>query len=158
MIYLALTSLLISTKKVFTTTLGWLLTFAGSIFSFFAPEKYSFIVIITAVLADAFFGTLASMKMGKFFLSKFGRVTFFKLASYVVVLMLIYMLEGLVHDDGFIGVRVASGWATACELISMSASVCIVWPESIFFRILGMKLKGEIQAKLGRDVDTLFKK
>lgn len=155
MIYLALTSLLISTKKVFTSAVGWLLALGGSIFSFFAPEKYTFILVFTAVMFDAFFGTLASLKQGKFLLSKFGRVTLFKEAAYMLILMIIFMMEKLVHDTGFIGVKVAAGWATACEVISMSASICIVWPETIFFRLLRVHLKGEIEAKLGKDITNI---
>lgn len=156
MINNALTSILFSFKRAITSGIGWTFAIVGNALAFFAPERYSFILVLTAVMFDAFFGTLASIKMGKFFISKFGRVTLFKIASYMLILMLIYMMEKLVHDNGFIGIKAAAAWAAACEAISMSASILIVWPNATFFSLFQKHLKGEIATKMGRDVGELF--
>lgn len=135
---------------------GWLTFTAASIGAFFAPEKYAFIIVLVAILLDAFFGVLVSIKRGQFLLSKLGRVTLLKITSYGAALVVVYMVEKLAHDTGFIAVKVAAGWAVACEFWSMSASVLILWPEAYFFKIMRKQLKGEIAAKLGQDIDDIL--
>lgn len=148
--------LLTVSRKVFASGYGWVLTSVSSAASFFAPERYSFSMVLVAVLLDAFFGTWVSLLNGKFVLSKLGRVTTFKLLSYGAALAMLYMVEHLVHESGFIGVKVAAAWAVACEFWSMSASILIIWPDAVFFRILRRHLKGEIAAKLGHDIDDIL--
>lgn len=135
---------------------GWLLALMANTAAFFAPEKYSFLLVLVAVVMDALFGTWVSLRSGNFLLSKLGRVTSFKMLSYGASLMLVFMVEKLIHDDGFIGVKVAAAWAVACEFWSMSASILIIWPEAAFFRIMRRHLKGEIAAKLGAEIDDIL--
>ncbi len=104
-----------------------------------------------------YFGTIVSIsKRKKFALSKLGRLTVFKIISYGAALVVVFMIEKLAHDTGFIGVKVAAGWAAACEFWSMSASILIIWPEAPFFRIMRRQLKGEISAKLGKPLDDIL--
>lgn len=135
---------------------GFLLFALATLGAFFGPERYAFVIVLVAILLDAFFGTLVSIKRGNFVLSKLGRVTTLKITSYGAALVIVFMVEKLVHDVGFIGVKVAAGWAVACEFWSLSASVLIIWPEAYFFRILRRQLKGEISAKLGKGIDDIL--
>lgn len=135
---------------------GWLSFTTASIFAFFAPESYAFIIVLVAILLDALFGVMVSIKRGQFLLSKLGRVTLLKITSYGAALVVVFMVEKLAHDTGFIGVKVAAGWAVACEFWSLSASVLILWPDAYFFKIMRKQLKGEIAAKLGQDIDDIL--
>lgn len=143
--------------KVANTTYGWLIALVTFVFNYFAPEGYAFTVVLVAVLFDAFFGICVAIKLDKFILSKLGRVTMVKMASYAAPLVVLYMMEKLTHDSGLILVKVAAGWAAACELWSMSAHILILWPDSPFFKLFRKQLKAEIAAKLGDPMDDIFK-
>jgi hypothetical protein len=143
-------------KKVMASAYGWLIATGTSVAAFFAPEKYAFGLVLIAILLDAFFGTWVSLRNGNFFLSKLGRVTSFKILSYGASLVMVFMVEKLAHDSGFVGVKVAAAWAVACEFWSMSASILIIWPDAAFFRIMRRHLKGEIAAKLGQQVEDIL--
>lgn len=144
-------------KKVAQTLYGWVLSLGAFIFNYFAPEGYSFSIVLVAVLLDAFFGIWVALKLDKFILSKLGRVTLLKMTSYSAPLIMLYMIEELTHDSGFIGIKVAAAWAVACELWSMSAHILILWPESTFFKLFRKQLKAEIAAKIGDPMDDIFK-
>lgn len=133
-----------------STIWGWVLAIITFFTNLITPEWYSFTVVIIAICLDAFFGIVVSVKNKKFALSKLMRVTSFKIASYGAGLLIFLLIEKLAHDTGFIGVKIAAAWATACEFWSMSASILIIWPDAYFFRILRKQLKGEIENKLGR--------
>ena len=128
----------------------------GAAAAFFAPESYTFAVVLIAIMLDAVFGVTVSIKNGGFVLSKLLRVTTFKMFSYGAALVMIYLAERLVHDTGLVGIKVAGGWALACEFWSMSASILIIWPDAYFFRIMRVHLRGEMQAKLGTDLDAVL--
>lgn len=143
--------------KVAQTTYGWLAAALTFVFNYFSPEGYSFTVVLVAVLLDALFGILVALKLNKFILSKLGRVTLVKMTSYAAPLVMLYMIEKLTHDSGFIGIKVAAAWAAACELWSMSAHILILWPDSPFFKLFRKQLKAEIEAKIGNPLDDVFK-
>lgn len=135
---------------------GWVFA-AGAFFcNMIAPEWYCFAVVLTAIILDAFFGILVAIKRKKFALSKLGRVTSFKITSYGACLVIVFLIEKIAHDTGFIGIKIAAAWAAACEFWSMSASILIIWPEAHFFRIMRKQLKGEIAAKLGKPIDDIL--
>lgn len=144
---------LILFHKVAASFYGWALALLCNVFAFFAPEKYAFTVVFVAVFFDAFFGAWVAINSGRFLLSKLGRLSFLKIISYGAALVLIYMVELMAHDGTFIAVRVAAGWAAACEFWSMSAHILILWPNAAFFKILRKHLRGEIAAKLGHDLE-----
>lgn len=139
-----------------TTAAVYVCAAVSTALAFFAPEAYTFAVVLIAIVLDAIFGVTVSIKSGGFVLSKLMRVTTFKMFSYGAALVMIYLAERLVHDSGFIGIKVAAGWALACEFWSMSASILIIWPDAYFFRILRLHLRGEIAAKLGNDVADIL--
>ena len=144
-------------RKVGSSFYGWVLAILSNIGTFFATEKYCFYVVLTAIMLDALFGTIVSIyKKRGFALSKLGRVTTFKILSYGASLVMVFMIENLAHDTGFIGIKIAAGWAAACEFWSMSASILIIWPDAPFFRIVRRQLKGEIASKLGKQIDDIL--
>lgn len=143
--------------RVAETVYGWFLATALFFFNYFASEKFAFTVVLVAIILDALFGIMVAVKNGKFVLSKLGRVTIFKITSYFSALVVLFMTEKLMHDKGFIGIKVAAGWAAACEFWSMSAHILILWPEATFFKLIRKQLKAEIAAKLGNGVDEVLK-
>lgn len=144
-------------KKVAQTTYGWLLSAGAFVFNYFYAEGAAFTLVLVAILLDALFGLLVAIKYDKFILSKLGRVTLFKITSYYAPLILLFMIEKLTHDSGFIGIKAAAGWAAACELWSMSAHILILWPDAAFFKLFRKQLKAEIAAKIGDPLDDIFK-
>lgn len=137
--------------KLMQDVYGWALGIVGSALTFFAPEKFAFGCVLASILIDALFGVIRSVRTGGFILSKLGQQTMFKIISYGSALAMVYMVERLAHDGGALGVKLAAGWAIACEFWSISASVLIIWPDATFFRIMRRHLRGEIAAKLGED-------
>lgn len=136
---------------------GWVIAALIFLFNFFSPELYAFVVVLVAIFIDAFFGlTVAMRKRGDFALSKLGRITLFKISAYMFTLVMLFMVEKLAHDQGFIGVKVAAAWAAACEFWSFSASILILWPDAPFFKILRKQLRGEIATKLGQPIDDIL--
>lgn len=151
-----LVKLLAATLKLLSSKLGWLLTAVSGIVTFFASERYAFIVVLSAIFIDAYFGASVSVRGGKFLMSKLMRATVFKITAYGACLIMVFMLERLIHEEGFVGVKMAAAWALACEFWSTSANVLIIWPEATFFKIMRRHLRGEIAAKLGENVDDLL--
>lgn len=143
-------------QNLHSNSAGALVSVAATALTFFASEKYSFIIVLVAIILDAVFGIMVSIVSGKFALSKLARVTVFKIFSYGASLVVVFMVEKLAHDTGLIGVKIAAAWAVACEFWSMSASILILWPDAYFFKIMRRHLKGEISAKLGVPVDDIF--
>lgn len=156
-IKLRIIAMLLKLETVASSFIGWLIAVATAVYTFFLPEIYAFGVVFVAILLDAFFGlTVALGKRKDFALSKLGRITLFKISAYMATLILVFMVEKLAHDNGFIGVKVAAGWAAACEFWSMSASILILWPDAPFFKLMRKQLKGEIAAKLGQDLNDVL--
>lgn len=141
-------------QVIFGSTMGWITAALVTAFNFFLPEIYAFGVVLTAIILDAIFGLTVALGVRKdFALSKLGRVTLFKISAYFATLIIAYMVEKMLHDEGgFISVKVVAGWAAACEFWSLSASVLIVWPDAFFFKIMRKQLKGEIESKLNKDI------
>lgn len=148
--------LLAATAKLLSSKFGWLITTLSGIVTFFASERYAFIVVLSAIFIDAYFGASVSVRAGKFLMSKLMRATIFKITAYGACLIMVFMLERLIHEEGFVGVKMAAAWALACEFWSTSANVLIIWPEATFFKIMRRHLRGEIAAKLGENVDDIL--
>lgn len=142
--------------RVISSGYGLLITVATAALNFFKPEKFAFTVVLVAIFLDAVFGVWAAITQKKFVLSKLGRVTFLKISAYFGALVMLYMVEKLLHDSGFFGIKLAAAIAAACEFWSMSASILIIWPKAYFFRIVRRQLRGEIESKLGKPVDDIL--
>lgn len=126
------------------------------VINFLAPEKFAFAIVLVAVLIDAFFGVLVAIKSKKFILSSLGRRVFIKISAYYSALIMLFLVEKLIHDTGFIGVKLASAWAVACEFWSFSAHVLILSPNAVFFRVARVQLRGEMERKTGRDLSDIL--
>lgn len=144
-------------RRVGASACGWFIASATFFTDMLTPEWFAFAVVLTVIVLDAVFGTIVSIQKKRgFALSKLGRVTSFKILSYGSSLLVVFLIEKLIHDDGFIGIKVAAAWAAACEFWSMSASILIIWPEAPFFRMMRRALKGEMSAKLGVPVEDIL--
>jgi hypothetical protein len=140
-----------------STFYGQIILILSAIASFLAPEAICFIVVFSAVMADLFWGILAALICKKFILSKALRDSIKKIGVYAFTLLGVYCIGIIIHDDFFIGTKVMSAIATACELWSMSASMLIVKPDMPFIKIFRAQLKGEVESKLNRNLDTILK-
>lgn len=152
-----LNKIIILAGRVVSSGYGLAITAITAVLNFFRPEKFAFTVVLVAIVLDAVFGVWAAITQKKFVLSKLGRVTFMKISAYFGALIALYMVEKLLHDSGFFGIKIAAAIAAACEFWSMSASILIIWPEAYFFKIVRRQLRGEIESKLGKPVDDILK-
>lgn len=140
--------------NIFNSILGWIGALLNSLLLFIAPEKYAFLFVLVAIILDAVFGIAVAVRNGKYVLSKLGRITLFKITAYASCLVMVLMFERLItSSSASVGIRIAAGWAVACEFWSMSASILIIYPEAVFFRIMRKALAGEIEAKTGQKID-----
>ncbi len=142
-----------------STVWGWVVLILTAAFTFIEPEKTSFIVVGGAVAADLFWGVIAAVKMNKFIMSAAFRETIKKVGIYSFALLGALAIEKITHTDGsFIAVRTIAVFAAVCEFWSMSASMLIIYPNMPFLRIFRTQLKGEIAAKLNKNmnVDDIF--
>lgn len=142
-------------NNALSTAYGWLLVGLTAVFTFIQPESTTFAVVGFALLADLFWGIAAAVKLKKFFLSKAFRETVKKTAIYSFALVGVFAMEKIAHESGaFIAVKSLGIFAAVCEFWSMSASMLIVKPNMPFLRIFRKQLLGEIQAKMGKNVNV----
>ncbi len=140
--------------SVLASVYGWLLMLLTAMFTFIQPEKWSFVVVGGAIMADLTWGIIASIKKKRFLLSSAFKETFKKIAIYSFSLIGVFAIEKIVHADGsFIAVKTVALLASVCELWSMSASMLIVKPNMPFLRIFRGQLKGEIASKVSKNVN-----
>jgi hypothetical protein len=145
-------------QSIVSNLWGQMILVVLSVLGFFQPEWVSFAVVFGAILADLFWGIVAALKTKKFILSKALRETLKKIGIYSFSMIGVYCTEWIIHENGsFIGVKTVAVIASACELWSMSASMLIVKPDMPFLKIFRLQLKGEIEAKLGKNADSILK-
>jgi Holin family. len=136
---------------------GWLLIVVNSIVAYFLPEIACFAIVGVFILFDLVWGISAALKSGKFVLSSAFQDTFKKVGIYSFALAGAYLIESLIHENGFVGIKVLAVMASCCELWSMSANMLIVKPNMPFLHIFRLQLKGEIENKTGKNLDHIFK-
>jgi len=145
---------IIQLNNALSTAYGWMLAMVSTLIAFVTPEKVSFFVVGGAILADLFWGIVASLKLKKFLLSAALRETIKKIGVYSFALMGAMAIESITHSEGtFIAVRTVAILASVCEFWSMSASMLIVYPKMPFLKLLRGQLKGEIESKIKRNVN-----
>ena len=150
-------SIFAQVKLLFTTVYGWFLLTLTMIWEFIAPEKFSFALVLGAIGLDLIWGIIVAKYVKKEYITSFAlKETFKKLAIYGSSLFLILAIERTLHQEWFIGFRIACAIAASCELISVSASMLMVKPNMPFLKIFTFHLKGEISKKLGVNVDECF--
>ena len=149
-------SVLMHLTEIFSKAYGWFLIFMLTVLNFFQPEWLCFAVVGIAILGDFVWGIIASIKLKKFILSKALRETIKKVGIYGFALASIFMIEKIIHDQSFIGIKIIAILGAACELWSMSANMLIVKPDMPFLRIFRMQLKGEMESKIGKNLDNIL--
>lgn len=142
---------------MFSSIWGWIIALCASFVNFLGGEKYAFAAVGVAILIDLIWGIIVALKRGKFLKSYLMRATFPKVAGYGSGLLTILMIERIFQFDWFIATKVACGIAVACEFISFSANILIIFPNFPFFRIFSKFLQGEIGSKLKiQDTEKFF--
>lgn len=142
--------------KLLTSGYGYILIALTFFLNLIQPEWFCFAVVGCGILADLFWGIIAAFKLKKFVLSKALRQTCYKIGGYSFMLVGIFLIEKIVHDSGFIGIKVAAALAASCELWSISASILIVMPNFPFLKIFRLQLKGEMESKTGKNLDNIL--
>ena len=141
-------------NSALSTSYGWFLTVMTASITIIQPEAWSFGVVGFVILADLFWGVAAAVKLKKFILSTALRETVKKIGIYSFVMVSVLITERILHLDGsFVAVKVTAVFAAVCELWSMSASMLIIKPDMPFLRLFRLQLKGEIEAKMNKNVD-----
>lgn len=149
-------SILNHVVKLFTSAYGYFLIVLTFFVNLVQPEWFCFAVVGCGILADLLWGIIAACKMKKFVLSKALRQTCYKIGGYSFMLVGIFLIEKIVHDSGFVGIKVAAALAASCELWSISASILIVLPNFPFLKIFRLQLKGEMESKTGKNLDNIL--
>lgn len=144
-------------KKVLTSAYGIMSTAVISVLNYFAPERFCFLIVLIFVGFDFIWGVAASKVQRKFVLSYLLRETVKKLLIYSSALIAVYMAEDITHHYDLIGIKVVTTIICACEFWSTSASMLIVKPDMPFLKIFRLQLRGEIEHKLGKNVDAILK-
>lgn len=139
-------------KSILSTEWGWLLTVLTSAAVSTQNLKLGVYIVAGAVLGDMIWGVAASCIQKKFLVSTFFRETFKKIAIYFFALIGTFILEAFVKTD-FLAFKTFVVLITVCELWSTSASMLIVKPNMPFLKIIRGQLKGEIQAKLSKNIN-----
>ncbi|MCY6350130.1 hypothetical protein OXV71_04235 [Bacteroides fragilis] len=66
------------------------------------------------------------------------------------------MIEQIFHASVAV-TSVAAGLAGACEVWSFSASILIIAPNFPFISLFRAQLRGEMERKLGRNINDILK-
>lgn len=154
--YRQMQSILQHIKSLLSTGYGYFLSLLTMFWNFIHPEIYSFSIVGFAIVMDLLWGMIAAKKQKKFILSEAIRETFKKVSIYGSALLIIYCIERGVHDEWFIGTKVACAIAAGCELWSISALMLIVKPDMPFIRLFRLQLKGEMEKKIGHDISSIL--
>lgn len=152
-----LKGILLNTKSIFTTLYGYICIGFVGIFGFITTEWKPFAVLLFLIVVDLIFGILVALKNKKFILSTLMINTVVKMGVYSTVFLCVGVLEAIIHDVGFIGLKIVALVGGACELWSVSANMLILKPNMPFLKIFRLQLKGEIESKVGKNVDDILK-
>lgn len=150
--------IMVKIQGLLSQSLGWVLSAAAFMLNFIAPVKYAFLAMGVAMFMDMLFGMVSAWKQGKFILSQSVRDTPAKVIVYGGFMLVVYVAERIFGDDASLLTKGGCALACACELWSMLGSALIIWPKMLFPKLLKLQLKGEIEAKLGKNVSNLLDK
>ena len=150
--------IIVKLQELLSQSWGWVLSAAAFLLNFIAPVKYAFLAMGVAVAADLLFGMLSARMQGKFILSQSVRDTPAKVIVYGGFMLVVYVAERIFGDDASLLTKGGCALACACELWSMLGSALIIWPKMLFPKLLKLQLKGEIEAKMGKNISNLLDK
>ncbi len=137
---------------------GWVLSAGAFLLSFMAPVKYAFVAMGVSVAADLLFAMVSAWKQRKFMLSQIGRDTPAKVIVYFGFMLVVYTTERIFAEDQVLITKGGCVLACVCELWSMLGSALIIWPNMLFPKLLKLQLKGEVEAKLGKNISNMLDK
>jgi phage-related holin len=143
-------------RCILSTVYGWLSATGVFLLHFFAPAGYPFIVVGILVIIDLCWGIAVSLKKGEFAYSEGIRETCKKIAIYASCLVSVFIVERI-FNSGIAVTSVAAALAGACEIWSFSASILIIAPNCPFIRLFREQLRGEMEKKLGRNINDILK-
>lgn len=146
-------------QEALSSFVGWIFVFLSSIILLIQSESWSFYVVAGAVFVDLLWGILAAIKLNKFLLSEAFKETVKKVGIYFFTLIGALVVEKIVAEGSFIVLKTIAVYISLCEFWSISANMLIVKPNMTFLKLFRKQLKGEIQSKVGNDVniDEIFK-
>ena len=67
-------------------------------------------------------------------------------------MVVVFVTERIFVSENFIITKTGCVLACVCEIWSMLGSVLIIWPDMLFPRLLKKQLRGEVAAKIGKDI------
>jgi len=142
--------------SIFTTIYGWILIASTTLWTFIKPEKFPLLIVFLAVFLDFIWGIIAAIKQKKPILSEKIKDSFKKISIYGTALLIILLTEKIIHEEWEIATKISCTLAAACEFWSMSANMLIFKPDMPFLRLFRLQLKGEIEKKIGKNVDEIL--
>lgn len=131
---------------------GRLITLVGFALGFIAPVKYAFVAMGVAVVGDLLFRVMSLLKLRRSILSERLRETPVKVIVYFGFMVVVFVTERIFVAENFIITKTGCVLACVCEIWSMLGSVLIIWPDMLFPRLLKKQLRGEVEAKIGKDI------
>jgi len=141
---------------ILKTGCGWFITAFSAIYNFIWPERSTFIAVFVLVLFDLFWAMVYVINQKKFVLSELIRQVFSKLFVYIGCLFVIYLVEMNFGHNWMIATKTIGTIMSACELWSASAYMLILFPNIPFLRLFRLQLKGEIEKKIGTNLDEIL--
>ncbi|MCD7937068.1 MAG: hypothetical protein LUG98_09440 [Tannerellaceae bacterium] len=143
-------------QRIFSTFYGWLSAVALFVSHFFGPAYYPFAVVGILVLIDLYWGIRVAFRNKQFILSEALRETVLKGSIYASCLGGIYLIEQIFHE-GVFATSLAAALAGTCEVWSFSAAILIIKPDFPFISLFRKQLRGEIEKKLGTNINDILK-
>ena len=157
--------------NMISTSWGFICALAIACFEFLLGYKIAISAVFILILLDMFWGIAAALKQKKFLRSELMRNTITKVCAYGSAILVTALLENLIAGSHTIGneegahtrwaVDVIAFIISCSEFISIGGNILIIWPNSVFFRLIRMSLIDEIASKLGmqkEDVKEVFEK
>lgn len=150
--------IMVKLQVMLSQSWGWAISAAVFFLNFIEPVVYSFVSMGVAIGMDLLFSMLSVRKQGKFILSQLLRDTPAKVIVYGGFMLVVYVAERNFGSDVTLLTKGGCALACGCELWSMAGSALIIWPKMLFPKLLKMQLKGEVEAKLGKNASNLLEK
>lgn len=150
------TSILEKVVKPMETLHGWIFSAIVFVLSFLGEGQYLLIAVVAVTLIDAFFGVWSSLKRGRFFESRRLRDSVVKLLVYSGLQLATIILDKVIATN-LICMRATTALIIVCEILSILASIIIIYPKFALGKILKKYLAGEISNKLGIEKEEVDK-
>lgn len=133
---------------IISSPVAWVLTLAASVVSYFEPLKTVLVVMLVLVAADFVSGVWASRKSRIACSSRRLRKSFSKMAIYLLVMVLLFMIEDATESE-WIGLNKFIAWAICMiEFISILENCYVITDLPVLKRIV-RAIRGKSSEKYG---------